>query len=175
MLARNSKILNENLSVIEFTVQEFLDSGVCILIRNWDIKPPTKNTMGKLVSANRMVTLTRAVAKEYKRPFILLDITKRTENDGRGRQPMWRAILAIPKIQKLDQVVAGLILLSENVDSAVSDVQYDLHKYKQPRMQLRGTKRYFYFGEQHKPILDAWLERCKSDPVFKVCLGIGAI
>jgi hypothetical protein len=114
----------------------------------------------------------RKVAAELKRPFVIVDVSTRsnyTPGIGWVPDPNFYASVSIPSVKYTAPLRSALLLVSQPVGRA-------FRRDKPPvpvgiRHECRRQIFYFY-GPQGQHVFDEFMERCKTDKAFRKALKL---
>lgn len=149
---------NVFLHKLEHETREFLNLGVAVVHEGWDFEVAQATNM---TAVNYFKQIQRDAAK----PFVLME-----EKSGRVKEyhngamyiaSCWK--LTAPKAPRLKNVIAPLLLVAET----------NFPDDRQPPVVLEKHDRtwvIWFFDAMGETLREGWLEKCKTDPIFRVCL-----
>lgn len=154
--ARNYRSDAENFLVtLTNETRTFLDTGVAVVKRYED-----ENWVNRL--GERKIKYLKNINNSLDRPFISLIQNEGYLGDGGklGWCQFW--LLTVPKAPKLKNVVAGLLMVSDNNADDLT-IKHVFHERKWE---------FYFVGSKGYELKDDWLYKCENDPVFRICLGL---
>jgi hypothetical protein len=153
--ARNYRSDAENFLVtLTNETRKFLDTGIAVVKRYED-----ENWVNRLGESK--LKYLKSINTSLDRPFIHLVQNEGYLGDGSklGWCQYW--ILNVPKAPKLKNVVAGLLMVSDNTADPI--IKHIAHERKWE---------FYFVGPEGIELKDDWLHKCENDPVFRICLGL---
>jgi hypothetical protein len=116
-------------------------------------------------SGSNLFTYFREIALRLERPFLYV-YDRHVYTRGGGILSM--AELTVPRNKRLEKVVGGLMILGQSVD----DVSAMTHAAGPVgRCDTKGQWHFFFIGDDGPSLLDMFVEQCRTDPVFRLCLN----
>jgi hypothetical protein len=150
--ARNFRSESENfLTTLATETGKFIDNGVVVVSKYED-----ENWQRRL--GEPKFKYFKEVAKSLKRPFIHM-----REIEGYVERVGWSVywLLSVPKKPRLQNIVAGLLMACDNTpDAYVKHIQHD------------RSWEFIFTGSKGKELREYWLQSCRVDPVFRICLDL---
>jgi len=110
----------------------------------------------------------RDIANSLKRPYIRAEIKQKLVYDNRTREHYVTSYveLTAPFSTKMGNLFAGLMILSTQLPVSPDMRGPVCHDHG------KGTYKFIFTGPDGRAMFDGWLEQCRTDPVFKLCLGV---
>jgi hypothetical protein len=112
----------------------------------------------------------KALAAEMKRHLLYAETSTANTYD-RGRYLTHAVVsLTISKKRRLENIVAGLLLLATKCAS-----EHDARMSLSPVSTVDQSSAFwsfFFVGEEGRKIFDGFVEQCRTDPVFKIVIGM---
>jgi hypothetical protein len=164
-----SEVYDKVATYIKEATEHFLNTGVAYLKADW-----TDKSIPSLIQGPQMRSYLRMVAKEHKRPFVLARTSswyawemlngKYQRNHGKIAK---RVELTVPKRTRFDVLVASLLLVAEKTEL----YGWDALQHMPLTMKENNTNWQFVFRGEGIAQFEHFLNKCHTNPVFKVALG----
>jgi hypothetical protein len=157
--ARTFRADSENfLTVLANETGKFMDMGVAVVDKYED--QDWNNRLGQtklkyLKDINSALSLSSG-----SRPWIHMIADDGYAPGRTGWGAYW--ILTVPKSNKLKNVVAGLLMVADNITTE----PFLVHISHERKWVFQ------FYGKQGQEMKDHWLEQCKTDSVFRLCMDL---
>jgi hypothetical protein len=143
---------------IERATRGYLETSIAILERDY-----TDTDKAGMVRGQPIKNYLRRIAKDMKRPFVYAEVLSWhpwTNGKRDKSQTEWGGSLRLPSHNRFKPMLAALLLVAE---------PYGNHG---PVVHRPGqTYNHFNFsGDGGRIVLEGFIEQCRADPVFRVCL-----
>lgn len=155
-----SDLFNGEVARLAGIVEHFVRHGVFVVSHNFDTRTP------ELTNESALKKFSKEVARELGRPFIFCVKPHRLVAVHNG-VPVQLSTLLIPDGARFTTLHSALALVSEPLRYSHSTPSYSLDA---PGVGRHNRGPYCFVGDNGHAILDAWLEQCRTDPVFRVVL-----
>lgn len=109
-------------------------------------------------AATSAVSYFRELAQELKRPLALVEWSR----DYRAGEYVSLMHLSLRRNKRTENLVAQFMLIAEPYSKYFAGAVADASS--------AGMFRFVFIGDEGRALLDAWLERCRTDPVFRIVL-----
>ncbi len=155
---QRAAVLDRTIEKLEASVREFMETGICV-VRDRYYRSREKDGLPSFTKGSQMRGFLRMVAKDLKRPFVLADVCQDEE------KVRW-VTLSIPRIKRLHNLISALLLVSSEhygnrwrIPDNVPVARVD-----------QGNAWVFHFQKEGIEIFDNFLNQCRTDPIFRICL-----
>jgi len=154
-------------------VEQFVEGGVAVLPR-WNEREGEIVT--RITTTHMVRSYLRVVARDLKRPFVCAlsyrPWSRITVAGAYERTPVHEWLVHIPHRVSLAPIVAPLIMLTEANSNHEGRYGHAIDPAKSSWWKRKTIDTFTIRGEMDIRFFEAWLEKCRTDPVYRKALKL---